>query len=68
VKRWIKNCERREKFVSVNAPLQARSQETLNRIEAACQALLEEKSFKQISMNTIAKRAGISLGNLYNRF
>jgi AcrR family transcriptional regulator len=37
-------------------------------IVSACEALLKERSFEQISMADIAKRAGISVGNLYNRF
>ena len=49
-------------------PKQARSQETLEKIMRACDALLTEKTIEQISMQEIAKEAGVSVGNLYNRF
>ena len=47
---------------------QARSQETLKRILDACDSLLKQKTFEQITMQDIASKAGVSVGNLYNRF
>lgn len=52
----------------VSAPQQQRSQLTLQKILLASQELLREKPIEQISMQDIAKSAGISVGNLYNRF
>ena len=49
-------------------PKQKRSQETLDKITASCDALLAESTFEEISMQAIADHAGISVGNLYNRF
>lgn len=48
--------------------LQSRSEQTLQRILKACDELISQKSFEQISMQEIAKTAGVSVGNLYNRF
>lgn len=53
---------------SVHAPRQARSAQTLTRVLDACDVLLAERSFEQISMQDIARQAGVSVGNLYNRF
>ena len=49
-------------------PKQKRSQETLDKITASCDALLANATFEEISMQAIANHAGISVGNLYNRF
>jgi len=54
--------------MTVATPRQARSEETLRRILAACDTLLAERPFEQISMQDIAREAGVSVGNLYNRF
>lgn len=54
--------------MAVSKPKQRRSQETLEKITAACDELLAEATFEDISMQAIASRAGISVGNLYNRF
>ncbi len=54
--------------MSVATPRQARSEQTLQRILNACNALLAERPFEQISMQDIAREAGMSVGNLYNRF
>ena len=54
--------------MTVATPRQARSEQTLKRILAACDALLAERTFEQISMQDIAREAGVSVGNLYNRF
>ncbi len=52
----------------MEAPKQIRSAQTLDKILRACDALLAQKSFDQISMQEIAAEAGVSVGNLYNRF
>lgn len=52
----------------VQAPRQARSTQTLNKVLDACDELLAERMFEQISMQDIAREAGVSVGNLYNRF
>ena len=49
-------------------PQQQRSCDTLDRIEKATRSLLSEKTFEAVTMDEIAQRAGISVGNLYNRF
>lgn len=49
-------------------PKQARGQQTLDRIRAACDTLLQTRSFEQISIQDIAREAGVSVGNVYNRF
>lgn len=54
--------------MSIATPRQARSERTLEKILAACERLLAERSFEQISMQDIAREAGVSVGNLYNRF
>ena len=53
---------------AVNAPQQRRSEETLAKILDACDLLTQEASFEDLSMQAIAKAAGVSVGNLYNRF
>ena len=55
-------------FMTVTKPKQKRSQETLDKITASCDALLANATFEEISMQAIANHAGISVGNLYNRF
>ena len=54
--------------MSVATPRQARSERTLEKIMAACDRLLAQRPFEQISMQDIAREAGVSVGNLYNRF
>ena len=54
--------------MTIATPRQARSEQTLQRILAACDALLAQRPFEQISMQDIASEAGVSVGNLYNRF
>ncbi len=49
-------------------PKQARGQQTLDRIRAACDTLLQSRSFEQISIQDIAREADVSVGNVYNRF
>lgn len=50
------------------APKQARSRQTAERITAAALALLERKSFAELSVAEIARRAGVSVGGFYARF
>ena len=54
--------------MSLTEPKQARSRKTLQQIVAACDALLDNGTFEEISMQAIAEQAGVSVGNLYNRF
>jgi AcrR family transcriptional regulator len=51
-----------------HAPRQARSERTTERITAAALALLERKSFADLSVAEIARRAGVSVGGFYARF
>lgn len=52
----------------MKSPRQSRSEETLRNILQACDVLLKDRSFEEISMQDIAAEAGVSVGNLYNRF
>ena len=52
----------------LNAPQQKRSEETLRRILAVCEALIDQGRFEQVSMQEIARDAGVSVGTLYKRF
>lgn len=52
----------------VNAPQQKRSEETLARILDACDELSQKVGFEDLSMQAVARKAGVSVGNLYNRF
>jgi AcrR family transcriptional regulator len=52
----------------IRPPRQARSQETLDRILDAAEAILEEKGFDDASVAEIALRAGSSVGAFYSRF
>lgn len=54
--------------VKVQTPQQARSAQTLSKVLDACDVLLQDRLFEQISMQDIAREAGVSVGNLYNRF
>src|SRR4026208_1757119 len=49
-------------------PQQARSPQTAERITAAALELLEKKSFAEMSVTEIARRAGVSVGGFYARF
>jgi AcrR family transcriptional regulator len=49
-------------------PLQDRSRRTAERITAAALALLEKKSFAEMSVTEIARKAGVSVGGFYARF
>lgn len=52
----------------IRVPRQARSAQTLTKVLDACDVLLVDRAFEQISMQDIAREAGVSVGNLYNRF
>ncbi|MDJ0877742.1 MAG: TetR/AcrR family transcriptional regulator [Halieaceae bacterium] len=54
--------------MGMTAPRQARSERTLQSILDACDRLLLDRPFERISMQDIAREAGVSVGNLYNRF
>lgn len=54
--------------VSVRAPKQARSAETLEHVLSAAQKILVEKSFDDTTLNEIASRAGVTIGAIYARF
>ncbi len=52
----------------VRAPQQARSQETLDRILDAAEALVTEKGFEEATVAEVARRAESSVGAFYARF
>lgn len=52
----------------VRPPRQTRSQETLERILDAAEAVFSEKSFEQATVSEIVQRANSSVGALYGRF
>ena len=51
-----------------NKPKQLRAQLTVDAMLQATEELIKEFGFEQISTNKIAKRAGISIGSLYQFF
>jgi AcrR family transcriptional regulator len=59
---------RRKQLEWVRAPLQARSRDTLDRILDATEHLLEKKTFEEISVAEIARKAKSSVGSFYARF
>ena len=52
----------------VNAPVQARSQETLDRFLEAADSLLREQPFDDITVAKIVQRAERTVGSFYARF
>jgi AcrR family transcriptional regulator len=52
----------------VRPPQQARSQQTLDRLLDAAEALVSEKGFDDTPVAEIARRAGSSVGAFYSRF
>ena len=52
----------------MRAPLQNRSQETLNRIVVAAENLLEERPWGAIPFRDLVSEAGVSVGSFYARF
>src|SRR5687767_2904644 len=53
---------------SVAKPKQARSEDSLRRLLDAAESLLDERSFGDVSIADIAKRARSSVGGFYARF
>jgi AcrR family transcriptional regulator len=53
---------------ALREPLQARSRETLERFLAAAEALLADKTFEEISVADVARKARSSIGAFYTRF
>ena len=49
-------------------PLQERSRETADRFAAAAEDLLRDRSFEEISIQDIVRRAGRPTGSFYARF
>lgn len=58
----------RRTLTGVRQPRQERSRKTRERILAAVEALLEEKSFDELTVGEIVARAGSSVGAFYGRF
>jgi AcrR family transcriptional regulator len=52
----------------IRPPQQARSQETLDRILDAAEALVAEKGFEDTPVSEVVRRAGSSVGAFYARF
>jgi AcrR family transcriptional regulator len=52
----------------VKPPLQARSQQTLERLLDAAEAIIDEKGIEKATVSEIAKRADSSVGAFYSRF
>lgn len=52
----------------IRPPRQARSQQTLDRILDAAEALLEDKGFEDVKVADVVDRAGSSVGAFYARF
>src|SRR5258707_10246781 len=52
----------------VRPPLQARSQQTLDRLLDAAEALVSQRGFDDTPVAEIARRAGSSVGSFYSRF
>jgi len=52
----------------VQQPQQARSQETMNQILDTAAAILEHKTFDQLTVSEVVEGAGTSVGAFYGRF
>ncbi len=52
----------------VSEPLQERSRRTLERLLAAAGELLEERTFHELTVQEVVRRAGSSVGSFYARF
>lgn len=52
----------------IQQPKQARSQETMNHILDTAAAILEHKTFDQLTVNEVVQQAGTSVGAFYGRF
>ena len=57
-----------ESTAPIHKPQQTRSRRTMQNILDAAAALLDDKSFNEISINEIVARAGCSVGAFYGRF
>jgi len=53
---------------NIREPKQERSQTTVNSILVACRELVYRGGFTSLTTNAIAKRAGVSIGSLYQYF
>jgi AcrR family transcriptional regulator len=54
--------------LELNPPSQARAQQTLDRIVAAAERLLRNKSFEELTIADIVREAGTTTGSFYARF
>jgi AcrR family transcriptional regulator len=54
--------------VSVRAPKQKRSLESFERVLEASKSLLEEERFEVFTIHDVSRRAGVSVGAIYERF
>jgi AcrR family transcriptional regulator len=54
--------------MQLRRPRQARSEASLERLLAAAEAILDEKSFAEARLDEIAARAGLTVGAFYARF
>ncbi len=52
----------------IQQPQQARSQETMNQILDTAAAILEHKTFDQLTVSEVVQQAGTSVGAFYGRF
>jgi AcrR family transcriptional regulator len=52
----------------VKPPVQARSQQTLERLLDATEAILDERGLEGVTIAEVARRAGSSVGAFYSRF
>ncbi len=64
----ISDSDRVPELRWVRPPQQARSQQTLDRLLDAAEALVSEKGFDDAPVAEIARRAGSSVGAFYSRF
>ena len=53
--------------VQLRPTMQRRSQRSLERIVEALDALIEEKTFEEITVTEVCKRAGVAVGTFYDR-
>ena len=49
----------------IRPPLQRRSQESLERVLQAGFELLKEEGFEGFTLQTVSRRAGVSMGSIY---
>ncbi len=58
----------KKRDLTIRTPLQLRSQKTLERILAAVEKLLESRSFEEITIADVVRKARSSIGAFYARF